>query len=269
MSPRCVAFAWDDGPPPVARLEACDLLLPHLVASRKSFLRPVGAAMVAPSARLDHKRFERAWPDARQIPDAQGIEGMGLLHCEPRPIPPGPPACPSADGQAKDAQGLNKLISSGIDRRCITERHFGLFLDLRMSPFGGSLIPLLLIAAVTGQRQIRDAVGPAPAAGSDVVYFKWRLHLPTIGAPVLILEKQIGSRLPPGQFAVLVVHPLDFRVLEQVRVEAHPLDLDAADGRPLSQAIGPGEDVADPGGDRRRLPALRGCPVVPTTPAVS
>src|SRR6266849_2561457 len=191
MGPRCFAFARDDGPHPVARLEACDLLLPHLVASRKSFLRPVGAAMVAPSVRPDHKRFELAWPDACQIPDAQGIEGMGLLHSEPRPVPPCPPACPGTDGQAKDAQDLNELVSGGIDRRCITERHFGLLLDLRVSPLGGSLIPLLLIAAVTGQRQIRDAVGPTPAAGSDVVYFKGRLPLPTIDASVLILEKQI------------------------------------------------------------------------------
>jgi len=269
MGPRCFEFGRDDGPHPVARLEACDLLLPHLVAARKSFLRPVGSAMVAPSGGLDHQRFELTLPHACQIPDAQGIKCMGLLDSEPRPVPPCPPACPRADGQPKDAQGLNKLVSAGIDRRCIAQRHFGLLLDLRMPPFGGCLIPFLLIAAVTGQRQIRDTVGPATAAGPDMVYFKGRLPLPTIGASVLILEQQIGSHLPPGQFAVLVFHPLDFRVLEQVRVEAHLLDLDAADGRPASEAIGPRDEVFDPGEDRRRQPALRDGPVVKTRCAVS
>src|SRR5712692_1886196 len=53
MDARCFEFGRDDSPHPVARFEAAYLLLSHLVAPRKSFLRPVGSAMVAPSGGLD------------------------------------------------------------------------------------------------------------------------------------------------------------------------------------------------------------------------
>src|SRR5947209_1709176 len=50
MDARCLEFGRDDGPHLVARLQAADVLLPHLIPTRKSFLRPVGSTMLAPSA---------------------------------------------------------------------------------------------------------------------------------------------------------------------------------------------------------------------------
>jgi hypothetical protein len=104
MCSPCLEFGRDDGPHAVARLEAVYLLLPHLVPPRKPMLRPIGPAMLAPPGGGDHERFERARPDACHISDTQGIEGMGLLDCEPRPVPPGPPACPGADGHSEERE---------------------------------------------------------------------------------------------------------------------------------------------------------------------
>ncbi len=148
MVARCFEFGWDDGPYPVPRPEASDLLVPHLVATRETVLVPVGPAMVASSGGLDRKRFELAPPDTRQFPDAQGIKCMGLLDSEACPVPPGPPTCPGADGQAKNAQGRDHLEPDRVDRRRVLEWACGLCLDFRMSIFSGSLVPLLLIAVV-------------------------------------------------------------------------------------------------------------------------
>ena len=117
MDARCLEFGRDDSPHPVTCLETAYLLLPHLIPTREPFPRPVGSAMLASTARLDRKRFELAGSDARQIPDAQGIEGMGLIHCEPRPVPPCPPTRPGADGQAKNTQGLDQLEPGRVHRR--------------------------------------------------------------------------------------------------------------------------------------------------------
>jgi len=53
MDARCFEFGRHDGPHPVARLQAAYLLLPHLIPTRESLLRPIGSAMLAPSAGLD------------------------------------------------------------------------------------------------------------------------------------------------------------------------------------------------------------------------
>ena len=102
---------------------------------------------------------------------------MGLLHCEPRPVPPGPPARPGADGQAQNAQGLDHLEPGRVHRRRVLEWAFGLRLYLRVAELGGGLVPFLLVAGVTGQAEIADAVGAAATPGQDVIHFERGVYL--------------------------------------------------------------------------------------------
>jgi hypothetical protein len=198
MGPRCFEFGRDDSPHPITRLEASDLLLPHLVASRKSFLRPVSSAMVSPSGCLERKRFELARPDTRQIPNAQGIEGMRLLDSESRPVPPCLPACPGTDGQAKNAQGLDQLEPGRVDRRCVLEWAFGQRLHLRMAELNGSPVPFGGVAVVTAERQIRDAVGASATAWKDVVKLERAVSPPAIDTSILVLDVHVRPGLHPA-----------------------------------------------------------------------
>ncbi len=261
MGPRCLEFGRDDGPHPVTRLEATYLLPPHLIPTREPFLRPVGSAMLAPSPGRDHQRFELARPDARQLPDAQGIEGMALLDGEPLPVPPGPPACPGADGQAEAAQGLDQLEPGRVHRRRVPEGAFGLHLHLGVAELGGGLVPFLLVAGVTGQAEIADAVGATATPGQDVIHFEGGVRLPAIGALVRVFHQQVGSGFPSGKRPLLIVGPRDLGILQQLGVEAHLLDLDPADGSPLGEPRGPGEGIAHPGEEGGREPASRDPPV--------
>ncbi len=213
MDARCLEIGRDDGAHPVAGLEAAYLLLSHLIPTREPFLRPVGSTMVASSARRDCQRFELAGPDTRQIADAQGVESMGLLHSEPRSVPPSPSACPGADGQVKDAQGLDHLEPRRTHCRRVLEWAFGLRFHLWVAELGGSLVPLLLVADVTGQTEIADAVGATATAGQDVVNFKGDVRLAAIGTSMLVFHEQIGSRFPPGKRPLLILCTRDLWIL--------------------------------------------------------
>lgn len=262
MGPRRFEFGRNDGPHPVARLKAAYLLLPHLIPTREPLPRPVGAAMVAPSGGRDRQRFEPARPDARQIPDAQGIEGMGLPDCEPRPVPPGPPARPGADGQLEDAQGLDQLEPGRVDRRRVLEWAFGSLLHLRVAKLNGRLVPFGGVAVMTAERQICDAVRASATAWEDVVKLERAVGLPAIGTPVLVLDEQIRPGLPSSTRALLVLGAADLRILQELGVESDTLHLDAARGRPADQPVRPGDGIANPGAQGRGQPADRHSPIV-------
>src|SRR5947209_4541518 len=220
MDARCFEFGRHDGPHPVARLQATYLPLPHLIPTRKSLLRPIGSAMLASSAGLDRQCSELARPDARQIPDAQGIEGMGLLDSEPRPVPPGPPARPGPNRQVKTAQGLNQLEPGRVDRRRILEGAFGLRLHLRVAELNGRLVPFGRVAAVTGQRQIRDALRASSTAWKDVVKLERAASLPAVGTAILVFDEHIRPGLPSSTRALLILGAADLRVLQELGVES-------------------------------------------------
>ncbi len=150
---------------------------------------------------------------------------MGLLHCEPRPVPPGPPARPGADGQAQNAQGLDHLEPGRVHRRRVLEWAFGLRLHLRVAELGGGLVPFLLVAGVTGQAEIADAVGAATTPGQDVIHFERGIHLAAIGTPVLVFDEQVGSGFPAGKRPLLILGARDLWILQELAIEAHPLDL--------------------------------------------
>ena len=103
---------------------------------------------------------------------------------------------------------------------------------------------------MTSQCQVRDPVGAAPAPGLNVINLKGKIGLPTIGASVLILDEQVGTHFPSGKLTVLILHSVDLRVLKQLRVEAHALDLQTGDRRPAGEPVCPSDDVANTAQDR-------------------
>src|SRR5260370_29828082 len=115
---------------------------------------------------------------------------------------------------------------------------------------------------MASESQVADGIGTAPRARSDVIDLERTICLATVSTPIRVLEQQIGPHLPSSKLAVLVLDAVDLRVLKQLGVEAHPLDLDAADGDPSAIAPGPGEDVAHTGEQRGRQPPIGNGPVV-------
>ena len=225
MGPRRFERGWDDSPHPVSRFEPVCLLLACQITRREPILRKVRAAMLSSASCHDGERFVCAGLDSCELPYTQGVQGMGLLDSEPGAIPSGSPASPDAYRESEHAQGLDQLVSGGIDGGGIFERGFGSYFHLRVAELRGGLIPFRLITLMTGQRQVRDPVGAAPAPGLHVINLKRDIGLATIGTSVRILDEQVGTYFPSGKLAVLILHSVDFRVLKQLRVEAHTLDL--------------------------------------------
>ena len=87
-APRCKR-GGDDRPHPVSRFETADVLLAPQITRREAMLRKVRAAMLSATSGPDGELFAGAALDSCQFPDAQGVQGMGLLHSKPGAIPPG------------------------------------------------------------------------------------------------------------------------------------------------------------------------------------
>ncbi len=266
---RRLEGSWHDRSHSVPRLKASHHLLPHLVATREAVPVPVGSAVLASAGRLDSQCFEPAYADPRQFSHTQGIQRVRLLHAKARPIPSGPPTCPGADGKSTDPQGLHQLEARGIDGCCIAEGAFGLCLDLGVSKLGGRLVSLGLVAVVTAEHQIRQAVGAPSASRQEMVDLQGAIRLTTIDALIRVLEEQVRSGFPTCQFAPLILHARDFRVLKQLRVEAHLLDLKTCEGCPARESVRPGERVANSGEQAGCQPTSGDTPVVETGCAVA
>jgi len=265
----CLEGLRHDRPHPVSCLKATDAFLTHQVAHWEAVLVPVRAAVLSAAGGGDAERFQPARRNGRHLTYAQGVEGMRLLDAEPGTIPAGPPARPRADGKPADPQDLDQLEARRIDGRCILERVLRLGLYFRVAPFDSRLVPFGLIAHMAGQTEIVDPIRPAPASGPDVVQFERTVRLAAVGAPIRILDEQISARFPASKGTLLVVRARNFRMLEQVRVEADLLHFDAAHRCEASTPLRPGVHIADARKQRRRQPALGEATVVETGSAIS
>src|SRR5579883_575182 len=200
--------------------------------------------MLPASTRLDHECFELPWLDSRQVPHTEGIARVGLLNAKRVPIPPRASTAPGADGKTKLLQGFDHLEAGSIDGCGILEWRFGLSFHFGMPPFGSGEVAFGGITIVTTQYQIADAIGTPARTGDHMINLEGHLASPTIHAPILVFEEQIGSYLPSCKCSLLVLHPADLRVLEQLGVETHPLNLDATHGDPLRKPFGPSQHIA-------------------------
>jgi hypothetical protein len=120
-------------------------------------------------------------------------------------------------------------------------------LDLGMAELGGRLGSLVLVAVVTAEHQIGKAVGAPSASGQEMVDLKGAVRLATIDALIRVLEEQVRSGFPTRKLALLILHARDFRVLEQLRIEAHCLDFKTREGGPSRESVRPRERVAHSG----------------------
>src|SRR5260370_12015540 len=97
---------------------------------------------------------------------------------------------------------------------------------------------------MASESQVADAIGTAPRARSDVIDLERTICLATVSTPILVLEQQVGPHFPSSKLPLLVLDALDLRVLKQLGVEAHPLDLDAPHSDPSPTPPRPRDDVA-------------------------
>ena len=165
-------------------------------------------------------------------------------------------------GAALDRQShrLHSLVQRpprDVHRRCIFEWGLCLSQDLLQEiglvrkEVADVLCSLLLIAAMTGQRQIAHPVIARLAPGGDVVNLKRHVLRPAVGTLPSPFLKQVLSNLVAGKRSLLVRGSADFGVLHLLHVELDQFEADGGDGTPSRQAAYPGQDVADPRLQRR------------------
>src|SRR5215470_16679517 len=95
----------------------------------------------------------------------------------------------------------------------------------RVPPFGGGEIAFGGITLVTTEHQIADATCAASRAWDHMIHLEGHLGFPTIDAAILVFEQEVGPRFPSCQCPFLVLLAYYLWVLEQLGIEADPLDL--------------------------------------------
>ena len=88
----CFLAFGHDGSNQVPSPESKGILAPHQVATGKAAIVGPGPLIAPPPRGLDDQRWEAPAGDPFDLPDAQGVEGVGLGQVEPGPIPLGPAA---------------------------------------------------------------------------------------------------------------------------------------------------------------------------------
>src|SRR6266496_4516123 len=182
-------WRWHHSSHQVAGLEASHLLPPHPVASREACCCPVGATMLSSAGGLDPQRLQFPWPDACHLSHTQRVVGMRFLDAQARSVPAGSSSRPGADRQPKAAQGLEQRQAGRIDRGGIPQWSPGAVLHLGMAKFASRLVAFGRVAAMTGERQIAEAMGTAPRARVDVIDLKRNIGLATVRAAIRVLEQ--------------------------------------------------------------------------------
>ena len=115
---------------------------------------------------------------------------------------------------------------------------------------------LRVIARLAGERQVADPMGSTPRAAEDVFHFERNVGRPAVGAGPPPFFEQVLAHLITREFALLVLHPFDLRVLHEVHIKLHHLHADCFEGAGTQQAARPGERVGDAAFQGRREPAL-------------
>lgn len=110
--------------------------------------------------------------------------------------------------------------------------------------FGG-LVPFRLIAGVTGQHEVGDAVASSPAPREQMVNLEALARLTAVGAAMLPFGEQVLAHFHPFPRALLIGQPHQHWISEQGCVELHQLQIERTNGTPAPKALDPGQHIGE------------------------
>jgi hypothetical protein len=107
-------------------------------------------------------------------------------------------------------------------------------------------LALALIAGPAGERQVRDPIRAALGAWNDVLDLQRHVRRAAIGTAPVPLLQQVFTDFVTGQFALLVLHTGDLRILERLGIETHQFLTEGGDWSEPAQPRHPVERRVEP-----------------------
>src|SRR5260221_6464462 len=140
---------------------------------------------------------------------------------------------------------MKERPAAGVHSGGILERAPRLCLHIRIPELVGGLRALSRVTWLAGEGQIADAVRASACLGHDALDVKWPVRRAAVGALPAELLQQILADLITGQFALLVFHPTDLWILQELSIEADYLLGESSNRSNPAEPPHPGQDVAD------------------------
>ena len=189
------------------------------------------------------------------------IQPVAFGQTAPRAIVLCAPAGADLHGHPRGLQPPIQRPARAVDRRRVLQRLFRQRLKPGKPELRRRLRVLALVAGTAREREVAHAVGATAAARRQVFDLQWYIRHATVGAAAPPLVEQILAHFVARQFALLVVHTADFRVLHEVRIKLDHLDADRADRCPPSQPLNPRQRGQHPMVEARGYPTVRTPPI--------
>jgi hypothetical protein len=123
-------------------------------------------------------------------------------------------------------------------------------------------VPIFRVARLTCQREIADAIAATPSSGNQVFYLQGHVCIVAIATTPFPFLQQKLSKFVSSQRPLLILDPLDFRVLQQLGVKFHQFHAERINGTEMAQSGYPRQDVVDTNFHRRRQPPFSSASVV-------
>src|SRR5262249_46687487 len=145
----------------------------------------------------------------------------------------GAPWCAPRPGLQWKTHGLDALVerpAGGVHRR-IPQRAFPRRLQLRDPNLGGGVSAFAAMPPFTGARQVPDRIGPLSIPGPHGLDLEGHLGALAVGARVAPRLEEIRAHLVARERALLIRHPADLGVLQQLGVELDHFKADGVEGQ--------------------------------------
>src|SRR5260221_8018799 len=246
-------------PDEISRLEAEEALAAGAMADGEAIrvdaahlARAVSGAGEEQRAHSLHGQMLR-----RGGPHTGGIQPVRLGQPPARPVPLGAPAGAHFYRQLYRPQPAIERPAGGVDGGGIAQGPLGLRLHLWVPELLGSHGALVLVARLTGQREIACPVGAVACLGHDVLNLQRHARGVAVRATPPPLLQQVLAQLIAGQRPLLVLHAGDLRVDQGVRAKLHQLLPYPGQVGQAAEPATPGVHVGEPAFQRRRQPARR------------
>lgn len=146
---------------------------------------------------------------------------------------------------------VDQSPSARIDGCGIFKRRFRLRLNalepigFAFQKFSNRSAALVLIARLTGQGQIRDAVAAACGARLDMFDLQRHVVLPAIGTGAMPFLQQIFPDFIACEFALLILNATDFRVDHRLQIELDEFNRRLRDRASRRQPVNDGLGIDD------------------------
>jgi hygromycin-B 7''-O-kinase len=247
MPACCFQPGGDHGAHEIARGKAEVPSLQGAVTDGKAGAIGPAHLAVAVSRRADAKRPYTSYTQVcrRTRAHAGGVEPMGLGQPPLGAVPLGAPTGTHLDWHLDSLEATVQCPPSGIDGSRVFERQPRLGLHLGMPKLSCRHHALGAIAGGARNGKVADAIRALSCFGHHVLDLQRHACRAAVGARAAKLLQQVLAHLVTSQLALLVLYSADFRMFQELGIEAHQLLRDCTSRGQAAEPGYPREHVAD------------------------